>query len=386
MIFNSKKKLPVISNKEKCIAGSVLFCTGFIFMFISRISRTFAHWYSTRVYPVWVNVTGRLMSVFPFSVSEVLLYAVLFTIVMTFLRLIIKTVRTCAAKRDFLIWSCNVYVFAGALFFLYAINCGINYHRESFSESSGIQIEKYSAEELTAVCLWLTGEVNSRCGEVLRDPYGVMELGGHEGNAAEEDIRISSADILNEEAVRAMERLGERFPELSGYYPNPKGLLVPWILSVQQLSGIYSPFTVEANYNSGMVDYNIPFTACHELSHLRGFMQEEEANFIAFLASTGSENIDFQYSGYLMGWRYCMNVLYRVDYEAWEEIRGQLSEDVEPDFDANRDFWDRYDGRIAKTANKVNDTYLKANDQSEGVESYSRMVDLIVAYKRAQTF
>ena len=179
-----------------------------------------------------------------------------------------------------------------------------------------------------------------------------------------------------------VEHLGERYPELSGYYPKPKALLVPWILSVQQLTGIYSPFTVEANYNSGMADYNIPFTACHELSHLRGFMQEEEANFIAFLASTGSENIDFQYSGYLMGWRYCMNVLYQVDYESWEEIRGKLSERVEPDFIANRDFWDRYDGRIARAANKVNDTYLKANDQSEGVESYNRMVDLIVAYKR----
>lgn len=78
-----------------------------------------------------------------------------------------------------------------------------------------------------------------------------------------------------------------------------------------------------------------------------------------------------------------MNVLYQADYESWEEIRGKLSEEVEPDFIANREFWDRYDGRIARAANQVNDTYLKANDQSEGVESYNRMVDLIVAYKRA---
>lgn len=373
MFFNRKKKFSVISNQGKCIAGSVLLCVGLILMWISRISRTFAHWYSTRIYPVWVNVTGRFMSVFPFSVSEILLYAVLFTAVLTLLRIFIKAVKKCAVKREFLIWSCNLYVFAGVLFFLYVLNCGINYHRESFSESSGIQIEKYSAEELTAVCLWLTEEVNSRCEEVSRSPYGVMELGRHEKS-------------MTEEAVQAMNRLGEFYPELSGYYPNPKGLLVPWILSVQQLSGVYSPFTVEANYNSGMVDYNIPFTACHELSHLRGFMQEEEANFIAFLASTGSENMDFQYSGYLMGWRYCMNVLYQVDYKAWEEIRGRLSEEIEPDFTANRDFWDKYDGKIAETANKVNDTYLKANDQSEGVGSYNRMVDLIVVYKRAHTY
>ena len=74
--------------------------------------------------------------------------------------------------------------------------------------------------------------------------------------------------------------LGATYPELSGYYPQPKGLLFPAFLSVQNLSGIYSPFTIEANYNSAMVSYNLPFTICHELSHLRGFMQEEEANFI----------------------------------------------------------------------------------------------------------
>lgn len=82
-----------------------------------------------------------------------------------------------------------------------------------------------------------------------------------------------------------------------------------------------------------------------------------------------------------MGWKYCMNVLYRIDYSAWEEVREQLAETVEPDLSANRDFWDKYEGKIAETANRVNDTYLKANDQSEGVESYNRMVDLIVAYK-----
>ena len=33
-----------------------------------------------------------------------------------------------------------------------------------------------------------------------------------------------------------------------------------------------------------------------------------------------------------------------------------------------------------RPADKINDTYLKANGQADGVQSYSRMVDLIVAY------
>ena len=174
--------------------------------------------------------------------------------------------------------------------------------------------------------------------------------------------------------------LAEKYPDMKGYYPHPKPVCVSEILSYQNLSGVYSPFTIEANYNGDMQDYNIPFTACHELSHLRGFMQEQEANFIAFLACSGSEEEAFAYSGYLMGWILCMNVLYRADYDAWEEVRSQLPQEAEQDLKLNREFWAEYDGRIAEVSNRVNDTYLKANGQSDGVKSYNRMVDLIVAY------
>lgn len=364
MRLKREEKIYTFSNKRKCAAGSVLFGVGFLLMYVSRISRTFAQWYSTHIYPVWVNTTGRLMGLFPFSVSEVLLYVLLCIAAISIFKIIVRRVRKCGERGEIFSWFGRAYVIAGALFFLFVINCGINYHRASFLESSGMRIKDYSAEELKSVCLWLTEEVNIRSGGGKR-----------------RDIKKADAKETNQEAVTAMKRLGKSYPELSGYYPNPKGLLFPWILSVQQLTGIYSPFTVEANYNSGIVDYNIPFTACHELSHLRGFMQEEEANFIAFLASSGSEDIYFQYSGYLMGWKYCMNALYKADYKAWEEVRQQLSKEVEPDLEANREFWDKYDGQIAETANKVNDTYLKANAQAEGVESYNKMVDLIVAYK-----
>ena len=145
-------------------------------------------------------------------------------------------------------------------------------------------------------------------------------------------------------------------------------------------TGIYLPFTVEANYNGDMPAYDKPFTVCHELSHLRGFMEEQEANFIAFLACIGSERADFQYSGYLSGWVYCMNALYRADYESWQEVRGTLAAAAEPDLTANNEFWDRHEGTISETAERINDTYLTANGQTDGVQSYNRMVDLIVAY------
>lgn len=345
-------------NKKKIMISIILAAVSAALALAARLVPGFAQWYGTHLYPLWVGSIGRVMGYFPFSVSEMLLYLLLACAVWG----IVKRVVRATGARDPAFG--NLVLLAAVLCFLYVVNCGMNYHRISFSGTSGIQAEEYTAEELEEVCRWLTEQVIACSGRVERGSKGEMLL----------DVPTG------EYAVRTMEELGKEYPELAGHYPKPKKLVNSWILSVQNLSGVYSPFTVEANYNGDMQDYYIPFTACHELSHLRGFMQEQEANFIAFLACIKSEEAAFVYSGNLSGWIQCMNVLYRADYDAWEELREQLPAEVETDLQLNREFWAKYDGRIAEVSNRVNDTYLKANGQKDGVESYNRMVDLIVAY------
>ena len=355
-------------ENRKIIAGCILFAAGFILLLLARNFPGFAQWYSTHIYPIWTGTLGRLAGIFPFSVSELLLYAVLFCIIFTFLKALFSSFRKKGIKffTQFSSRLLGLFLFASVLFLLYALNCGINYHRKSFADSAGLQLEEYTVQELKDVCVWLTGEINERSSQVERNEEGLMEF----PTSKEDEWDVNE------------KRLGEDSPSLSGFYPKPKGLIFSWILSVQQLTGIYSPFTVEANYNSDAVDYSVPFTACHELSHLKGFMQEEEANFIAFLASSTSDDVTFQYSGYLMGWTYCMNTLYRADYDTWEKVRETLRPEIETDLAANREFWAKYDTKAAEVSNKINDTYLKANKQNEGVNSYNKMVDLIVAYRR----
>lgn len=347
-------------NRIKCMISAVLLAAALLLSITARVLRGFAQWYSTHLYPLWVGSVGRLMGYLPFSVSEMLLGLLLVGLVLWIRRVVMRRLSGQSVKSDLL----NLLLLAAALCFLYVANCGINYHRKSFSECAGIEAKEYTVEELEEVCRWLTQKVADHSREVERSQDGGMVL----------DLPLA------ENAVAAMKELQKDYPDLAGYYPRPKELLNSSILSIQDLSGIYSPFTIEANYNGDMQDYNIPFTACHELSHLRGFMQEQEANFIAFLACSNSDEEAFNYSGYLMGWIQCMNVLYRTDYDAWEGLRSQLPPEIEPDLKLNREFWARYDGRIAEVSNRVNDTYLKANGQEDGVESYNRMVDLIVAY------
>lgn len=355
-----------MKNNIKLSIGIALWAVALLLSLAARMLQDFAQWYSVRIYPIWVGSIGRLAGYLPFSVSELLLCLLVLGIPVCVYRTVTRAVRI--GNRDWgkwaYAWFLNLFLLTAILCFLYVVNCGINYHRTSFSDCTGIRTEEYSAEELKEVCLWLTGEIAACSKEVERDRKGGMVVSGQAG----------------ENAADAMERLGRDYPELAGYYPQPKKLVNSWILSVQSLTGIYSPFTIEANYNGDMQAYNIPFTACHELSHLRGFMQEQEANFIAFLACGRLGDPAFAYSGNLYGWIECMNVLYRTDNAAWKEVRSRLPADAEADLEGNRAFWAKYDGKIAEVSNRINDTYLKANGQKDGVKSYNRMVDLIVAY------
>lgn len=364
MIYMKKSQTDKSQMEKRLVkAGLALLAMGGILLAAARTMDGFADWYSSVIYPVCVSTLGRAMGIFPFSMSEIFLYLLLAGCLLWIIR---SAFLHCAAKKKekrLKRGAIGLFLLASILFFLYTVNCGVNYYRETFSESAGIKVEEYSVEELKEVCRWLTDEVNESSDTVKRDEKGLMTL--------------ADADV-EQEAVVSMKNLGKEYEALQGYYPKPKPLLNHWILSIQNLTGVYSPFTVEANYNNGMVDYNIPFTACHELSHLRGFMEEKEANYIGFLACLGSDVEEFRYSGYLMGWIYCTNVLYEEDYEAWEELRGELKDSVLLDLQANSDFWAKYDTAVAEVSDKINDTYLKANGQQDGVESYDRMVDLIV--------
>lgn len=337
----------------------------------ARMVPGFAHTYSITVYPVLVNTIGRFSSIFPFSLSEAGLYLAAVFCILNLLFLIKKPLAALS----------RLFFLACLLLFLYTAGCGINYYRTPFSYEAGMVMEQSSTGELYSLCLFLTEQINSTLTET--DHSGDALKGLYPGQT--EDTPLPSAAMLRElgmEGVKSMKGLGTAYPQLSGYYPYPKPLMNPRLLSIQQLCGIYSPFTIEANYNREMPYYNIPHTICHELSHLKGFMREDEANFIGYLACIGSDSPDFRYSGYLTGWVYAGNALAKADLEAYYGLYGRLAPEAARDLTWNNQFWDRFDGKVAEASTQLNDRYLKANNQEDGVRSYGRMVDLMLAYYR----
>ncbi len=332
--------------------------------FLSGASRGFSDWYALHLYPLWVGTVGRIFGIFPFSVNELGIYILialgLFWLVRDITRLIGRRVRSGAWLR----WLRIVLAFAGSMWLIFMLGCGINYNRTNFAEANGMPTAGGTKEELAQLCEILTEEANRLADAVTRDENGIM---------------ILTADVRRE-SVRAMSGLAGDYPSLGGFYPQPKPVLFSEFMSHENISGVHSPFTSEAQYNRLITPYNIPHTVCHELSHLKGYMREDEANFVGYLACIRSDNAEFRYSGYVLGYIYATNALYGADRSVWNEIRMKLDPAVNEDLAENSRYWDRYKTVIAEVKEHMNDSYLKFNRQEDGVRSYGRVVDLMLAY------
>ncbi len=336
-------------------------------LFLSLLARRvpgFASFYSQYLYSLWRAVWEALCGWLPISLSELGLYVLAAGGILWMIK----------QRRHPLYVLSRLLCFASLLLLIFMLNCGINYYRTSFSQEEHFLITPTSRDELYALCEYLTEQVNtyaeSQSAEAPSTPGSLLE-------------NLSYCLRMGRLGQAAMEALGESFPSLSGSYPAPKPLLFSRLLSIQQLCGIYSPFTIEACYNREMPRYNIPHTICHELSHRRGFMREDEANFIGYLACIRSDAPEVCYSGWLTGWVYATNALYAIDAESQQELYLRLDETAKRDLAWNTAFWNQFEGKVAETASQLNDRYLKANSQSDGVQSYGRMVDLMLSWYRA---
>jgi hypothetical protein len=153
-------------------------------------------------------------------------------------------------------------------------------------------------------------------------------------------------------------------------------------MSHTNIIGIYTCLTGEANIDIDIPDMTIASTAMHEMAHQRGFAREDEANYISYVACMAHPDADFKYSGSVMALQYSMNALYGADHDRYFKLTEKYSAGYLLDLQDEQAYWKQFQGVTKKVADKMNDTYLKLNGETDGVKSYGRMVDLLLAEYR----
>ena len=338
---------------------------------IAKSNPQFAEWYAENIYKYISIVFNNISGIVPFSLAEIavilFVLAAVAYIVYLVLMLIKKHGQRLKVIGNFVL---NIVCVVCVAAFLFTTNCGINYYRLTFSELSGIEIKNSSNEALYELCVILAQNA-SKARENVQENSGIMCLNQSETSTAET-------------AKNAMNNLSETYPYITGGYSVPKGVMLSRAMSYTNITGVFFPFTFAANVNIDIPDYSIPSTMCHELTHLRGFMREDEANFVSFLACTKSDSADFQYSGYMMGYIYASNALYSENKDKFNQLSEYISDGVMRDLQNNSEYWRQFETPVAQVASDINDSYLKSNSQQDGIKSYGRMVDLLISYYNLQ--
>ena len=159
-----------------------------------------------------------------------------------------------------------------------------------------------------------------------------------------------------------------------------KSSLISTPLSYMGFGGYLNPFTNEAQVNRNLPLYNLPTTACHEMSHQLGYASESEANFIGYLASVNNSDIYFQYSGYTFALKYCLRNIKRIDEEKERALLPLINKGILANYEESEEFGKKYESFIETFFKFFYDNYLKMNHQKDGLETYSKFTGLLVNY------
>lgn len=369
-----KNEVNNIKSLEKKMLRSVRFwlvmllpITLILRLIVSNVPNA-ADFYCDHIYRYVSVIFNNLSGVVPFSLAEFVFIGGILAILVYIVSLVVLVIRRKGKRiKELRNGILNLICLFSVILFLFNTNCGLNYYRSGFEQLSGLKTTPVAADTLYDTCVYLAKNAARSGKNVDRDENGVMILNDMN------EIKHLAADAVN--------GLNEKYDFIYHGYSIPKGVLLSRGMSRLNITGIYFPFTFEANVNTDVPDFSIPATMCHELSHVRGFMHEEDANFVAFLACTLSDRDELNYSGDMLALSYASNALYSADKERYYElIQNYYTDEMLSDLRASAEYWKQFETPVAETAAKINDSYLKSNSQSDGVKSYGRMVDLVIAY------
>lgn len=345
------------------IPATTLLLLTALLLLISRNSPLVADFVNSYIATPLRYITAKMTHPFPISLFEVALLSFLPFLV----GIIVLAVRRDTAPAEKLRAVLSG-VSAIAIFYSgYLTVMSIPYNTTPLAEHLGIEERQdISRDDLYLATLIVRDNVNELSPRISREGgEGVMPY----------DLREASYLICE-----AYDGLRADYPFFLNFTSAVKPVFFSGIMSDMGISGIYTYFTGEANVNTSYPDYCTVFTAAHEMAHQRGINRENEANLMAFLALSYSEDEFLRYSAYLNLYEYLSSALYRADKDAYFELRSGLDADALSDIAiSNAVTVAHRDSPLYKLMNNVNDAYLKSNG-TEGVVTYGYVVRLAVAY------
>ena len=316
--------------------------------------------YSNGLYVFVSKILRVTLGEIPFSVGDIIYGIVIFYI----LKSIWNT-----RKKWKLEWKNNVLKILSVLsvvYFLFHFLWAMNYYRQPLFEKMNIERD-YSDADLLTFTKKLIAKTNEIQTQITK-------------NDSLKVVFPYSNEQVFEMNLNGYKTLSNQYPFFEYTNPSIKKSLFSLPLTYMGFGGYLNPFTNEAQVNYLMPMYDSPTTSCHEMAHQMGFASESECNFIGFMASVKNDDLYFKYSGYSFALRYCLGNWQIRDEKVFDDLLKTVHPGILKNYKESEDFWRQYDTFIDKGFHIFYDNFLKFNQQKDGMESYSKFVNLMVNY------
>ena len=317
--------------------------------------RTVERTYSRGFYPIIQPKLTTLSNSTPFAWFDgVLLLTVGATVVLWTIRL---RNRKTGVMRTLGSLMLDTGAIVAVLYLWFLGSWGLNYQRQPLREQLDFQEDRITREALRDLA-----------GRTV-DSLNALHRGAHAAGWPE---LAATSDALDAAFVQAQRDLALPWTAQSA---RPKRTMMNFYFTRVSIDGMTNPFFLETLTNQTLLPFERAATVAHEWSHLAGYADESEANFVGWLVCMrGTEPL--QYSGWLSLYGTIFNALPKSDRD---EIAARLEHGPRTDLQAIAARIRRYQIRAASRAGyAVYDRFLKANRVEAGVRSYGEVLRLLL--------
>ena len=296
----------------------------------------------------------------PFSLGDLLYGALIFLLIAWLVR------RISQRFRNPKIWIPDALATLSVIYFCFHLFWGFNYYRLPLHKSLEIEND-YTTEKLISLSETLIDRSNKLHREIVSN------------DSLKVNYDYSKSEMFDI-TLDGYKHIQKDFPELTYKGEALKRSIFSLPLTYMGFNGYLNPLTNEAQVNTIIIPYKLPTTASHEIGHQLGFAKENEANFISCLVTMNHPNLRFRYSGYTFALSYCLSELYRRDQAKAEELICTINPGILKNYREVEEFWLKHQNPFEPLFKATYNRYLIANNQIDGMKSYSYVVALLVNY------
>lgn len=239
---------------------------------------------------------------------------------------------------------------------LHTVLYGLNQYASPLADDVRLEVSDFTVSELNEATVYFRDKANALATEVSRNAKGDPDFGTFEELAAQagegfEVLTYDEAISVFAGSTVPVKKLG-----WSGSY------------TIRRQTGTTVAITGEAAVNPDVPSAVLPFAMCKEMAHRMSIYSDADANFAAFLAGTSNSSQAFQYSAYLMAYRFCYDALASIPTSTAQACAAQTAAGVNQllknDLEDYTDFF-------GNTAGKSDTGITAAEEEGKGFVAYS---------------